>query len=475
MNVLIAASEALPFSKTGGLADVAQALPSALAGLGVDVRLLTPAYRGALQRLQGAREIARFALHGHDLRVFEGRGAGDLHVSWLLDCPALFDRDGTPYVDGHGHDHADNADRYALLCAAIARLATGAAGSWQADCLHLNDWQTGLVPLYLPAAGRPRIVFTIHNLAYQGVYDRATYDRLQLPAQHWHMHALEFHGNFSFLKAGLVFADALTTVSPTYAREIQTPGFGYRLDGVLRARSAVLHGLLNGIDDVTWNPASDLALAARYDVDTFVAGRAANRAALCRELGFAGDGRMLVGSISRLAYQKGTDLLLAARATLRTLPLRFVVLGSGDRAQEQALRAWSAEEPERMSVRLGYNEDLAHRITAGVDCIVMASRYEPCGLNQMYAQRYGTVPIVRRVGGLADTVTDATDASLASGTATGVLFEHADTGGLLYGLRRALALRARPGTWQKLQRTGMRRDFSWRHAARDYLALYRGS
>ncbi|MEW6167329.1 MAG: glycogen synthase GlgA [Pseudomonadota bacterium] len=473
MRVLFAASEALPYSKTGGLADVAQALPSALQALGVDVRLLTPAYRHALSRLHDAREIASLGVRGHPLRVLEGRAPGDLHTSWLLDCPELYARDGTPYVDADGRDHADNPLRFAVFCEAIARLAAGAVPGWRADCVHLNDWQTGLAPLYLPAAGRPRTVFTIHNLAYQGVYDRDTYDALGLPPQHWHMRALEFHGRFSFLKAGLVFADVLTTVSPSYAREIQTAEQGHGLDGVLRERAAALHGLLNGIDDAVWNPATDPALDMRYDRCSFALGKAANRSALRSALGLADDSSLLVGVISRLAYQKGTDLLLAARAQLRELPLQLVVLGSGERAQEQALRAWAAGEPERVAVHIGYDEALAHRINAGADCILMASRYEPCGLNQMYAQRYGTVPIVRRVGGLADTVVDATDAALADGSATGIQFEHADVGGLLYGLRRALELYAQPQVWRALQRAGMRRDFSWRHAAQAYVALYR--
>lgn len=473
MRILFAASEALPFSKTGGLADVAQALPSALQSLGVDVRLVTPAYRGALTRLLAAAEIAQLSVRGHQLRVLQGRGPGDAHTSWLLDCPALYDRGGTPYVDEHGNDHPDNPERYAVFCEAIAQLATGAVPDWSADCIHLNDWQTGLVPLYLAAARRPRIVFTIHNLAYQGVYDRATYERLGLPAQHWHMHGLEFHGNFSFLKAGLIFADALTTVSPTYAQEIQTPAFGHGLDGVLRERSGILHGLLNGIDDAAWNPQTDLALTAPYDERSLAKRKPANRAALLASFGLPDDGRLLLGVISRLAHQKGTDLLLAARTQLATLPVQLVVLGSGDRAQERALRDWATAEPGRVAVRIGYDEDLAHRINASVDCIVMASRYEPCGLNQMYAQRYGTVPVVRRIGGLADSVVDATPATLADGSATGIQFEHADVDGLLYGIRRALELRAQPAAWRRIQRAGMQRDFSWRQAASAYLALYR--
>lgn len=473
MRILFASSEALPFSKTGGLADVAQALPAALQSLGVDVRLVTPAYRGALARLLDPSEVTQLSVRGHRLRLLQGRGPGDTHTSWLLDCPALYDRGGTPYVDEHGNDHADNPERYAVFCEAIAQLATGAVTGWSADCIHLNDWQTGLVPLYLPAARRPRIVFTIHNLAYQGVYDRATYDRLGLPPQHWHMHGLEFHGNFSFLKAGLIFADVLTTVSPTYALEIQTPAFGYGLDGVLRERSGILHGLLNGIDDTAWNPQTDLALTAPYDERSLAKHKPANRAALLTSFGLPDDGRLLLGVISRLAHQKGTDLLLAARAQLAALPVQLVVLGSGDRGQERALRDWAAAEPDRVAARIGYDEDLAHRINASVDCIVMASRYEPCGLNQMYAQRYGTVPIVRRVGGLADSVVDATPATLADGSASGIQFEHADVDGLLYGIRRALELRAQTDVWRRVQLAGMRRDFSWRQAASAYLDLYR--
>lgn len=474
VKILFAAGEALPFSKTGGLADVSFALPSALASLDVDLRVVTPAYRGALDKLRSPRQVAQLSVFGQDFVIWEGRVEPGDFLVWLVDCPALFAREGTPYADIRGQEYADNAWRFGCFCIAVARLALGAAASgWLPDVLHLNDWHTGLTPVWLRhAQARPRTIFTIHNLAYQGQFSRADFDALGLPPDLWHPGAIEFHGGFSFMKTALVYADAITTVSPTYAREIQTPAFGERMDGVIRSRARNLHGIANGIDAEVWNPASDPLIPATYDEGSFLAGKRANKRALQLALGLEpSPDTPVLGFIGRLAYQKGADLLLAAEGWLAQNDVQLALLGTGDKALEEAFGQCALRAPGRVGARVGHDESFAHQIEAAVDFFVMPSRYEPCGLNQMYSQRYGSVPVVRRTGGLADTVVDATPQSIADGTATGILFDHADIGGITYGLGRALELWRHPETWQGLVRNGMRQDFSWKRAARSYLAL----
>lgn len=478
LRVLFASAEALPFSKTGGLADVAFSLPAALVRLGVDLRVVTPAYRGALERLRAPRVVTRLQVRSQTFTIWEGRVEPGGWTAWLVDCPSLYARAGTPYGDEQGREHRDNAWRYACYSDATAQLALGVPGlDWQPHIAHLNDWHSGLAALWIGhQATRPALVFTIHNLAYQGLFGRDQYDALGLPAARWRPDALEFHGGFSFMKAGLLHADAITTVSPTYAREIQTPELGERLDGVLRERAAILCGILNGIDAETWNPAIDVHLPTRYDATTVVAGKRANKLALQAEMGLECNvARPLLAYVGRLAHQKGADLLLGAADWIAEHGVQLAMLGSGDKALEQAFETWSRRTPGAVGVRIGYDESLAHRIEAGADFFLMPSRYEPCGLNQMYSQRYGTVPIVRRTGGLADTVVDARAETIASGHATGIHFEHADIGGVRYGLGRALELLGQDKTWRRMQQRGMQRDFSWAEAARSYLSLYRRS
>lgn len=472
LRLLFAAGEALPFSKTGGLADVAFALPAALARAGVDLRVVTPAYAGALEKLQTPRRLAQLKVQGQSFTIVEGRVEPGGFLAWLVDCPPLYARAGTPYADVQGREHGDNAWRYGCFSQAIAQLAIGASGlDWQPQLVHLNDWHTGLAPVWMPrGAARPRTLFTIHNLAYQGLFGRGDFDALDLPSALWRPDALEFHGGFSFMKAALLYSDAITTVSPTYAREIQTAEFGERLDGVIRARGAVLHGITNGIDTAAWNPATDVHLAQRYNRNTVVVGKRANKLALQRALGLEPLAeRPLLGFVGRLAHQKGADLLLGAADWLETRGVQLALLGSGDKGLEEA---FARRAPRAVGVRIGYDESLAHLIEAGADFFVMPSRYEPCGLNQMYSQRYGTVPVVRRTGGLADTVIDATPAAIAGGRATGVLFDHADAGGIAYGLGRALELFRQPETWGAMQRAGMQQDFGWAAAAGTYRELY---
>ena len=451
LRVLLAASEAWPLIKTGGLADVVGALPGALRGLGVDARLVLPAYPAARAALANAEPVAHSALYGADMTLLRGNlpAGGRRRLPVYLIATDAFDRPGNPYHDADNVDWPDNPARFALFCRAAAALALGhLAPDWCADVVHAHDWQAGLLPAFLSLhSRRPRTVFTIHNLAYQGLVDGDAAAGLGLPAAWWQMDALEFFGQLALIKGGLAFADRLTTVSPRYAQEIQTPAFGCGLDGLLRHRAADLTGILNGIDTAQWNPATDPALPGRYDAEHLDA-KAANKAALQRELGLAVRPQaLLLGLVSRLAAQKGIDLLLDA---LPRLPpgVQLAVLGSGDTAFVAALRA-------------------------AADALLVPSRFEPCGLTQLYALRYGTVPIVTAVGGLFDTVTDATPAHLADGSATGIVCSAPSSAALLAAIARANKLHQDSRAWRQLQRTGMAKDHSWASSAQAYATLYR--
>ena len=476
LRILFAASEAHPLIKTGGLADVAGSLPRALTGLKQQVRLVLPAYGSLLARIDKPREVAAFTVGDHAVRILATVLPGSRVTTWLVDCPPLFDRPGNPYLGPDGQPWPDNALRFFRFAEAVVRIASDNAGlNWQPDIVHSHDWQTGLVSALLSRLpARPATVFTIHNLAYQGLFPWQTFEALRLPGEWWSHHALEFHGQLSFLKGGLVFADRLTTVSPTYAREIQTPEYGYGLDGLLRHRAAVLSGILNGIDVQEWNPGTDPRLAQNYNRRT-LGKKAANKAALQAQLGLEKrEDVLLIGMVSRLVEQKGVDILLEALDALLLRPVQLAILGSGEARFEQALQAARARHPGRIGLQIGYDETLAHRIEAGADLFLMPSRFEPCGLNQMYSMRYGTPPLVRPVGGLADTVIDATDENLAAGTATGFHMTGESGAELVATVERALALWRQPERWRRLQDAGMARDFSWRHSAGEYLALYRG-
>ena len=477
LRVLFAASECAPLTKTGGLGDVAAALPAALRSLGIDVRVLLPAYREILAALPAAKPVAR-------VPAGAGLPAATLlaaqHVNGvpllLLACPQLFDRDGGPYLDSTGRDWPDNAARFGLLSRVAALLATDESPcEWRCDVLHCNDWQTALAPAYLRwhgKPGRPSLV-TIHNLAYQGIFPRATLSTLGLPPQSFDIEGVEFHGQLSFLKAGLYYASRISTVSPSYAREIQAEPLGFGLHGLLSARTGELAGILNGIDPHTWDPATDPALEATYDATT-LARKRINTAALRSRFGLQPlPACPLLGVVSRLVPQKGIDLVVAAAQDLLALPAQLIVLGTGDTAIEDALAALAASAPGKVAVFRGFDEPLSHRIEAGADIFLMPSRFEPCGLNQMYSQRYGTPPVVRRTGGLADSVVDCTAASLAAGAATGFVFEGATPSALLAAVARAVALWQRPQAWARLQRNAMARDFSWAQSALRYRDLYR--
>jgi starch synthase len=476
-KILFVASEAHPLIKTGGLGDVVGSLPVALASLQADVRLLLPAYHDAVARAGKLKNVAQFSVEGlaSPIRLLEGRLPGTPLITWLLDFPAAYDRPGNPYLDSYGLPWPDNAMRYALLARAAVALALGRTRvKWRPDVVHCHDWQTGLIPALLAQErDHPATVFTIHNLSYQGLFSYDTFTALDLPASLWSLDALEFYGQMSFIKGGLAFADRLTTVSPTYAREIQALEFGDGLDGLLRRRADRLTGILNGIDNKAWNPARDQFLAQRYSVRR-LQDKLPNKIALQQELGLPVEPRTpLIGMVGRLVQQKGIDLILETLPKLMHRSIQLVQLGSGEASYEEALRAQAARYAGRLAVRIGYDERLAHLIEAGADIFLMPSRFEPCGLNQLYSLRYGTIPIVRRVGGLADTVTDATEENLKAGTATGVTFEEPRAGALLAAVDRALALRKNTRRWHKIMRTGMRQDFSWHHSAAEYLRLYK--
>ncbi len=469
MRVLSAVSECAPLVKTGGLADVAGALPAALAPEGVEMRTLLPAYPGLRDRLGGdAATVRDWAdLFGGPARLVSGRAGGlDLY---LLEAPHLYARDGTPYLDAGGRDWPDNPERFAALSWAAMEVARDGADGWRPDAVHAHDWQTAFAPHYLArhAPGVPSVL-TIHNIAFQGIAPPDRLSALRIDRADFHPGSVEFYGQVSALKAGLVAADALTTVSPTYANELLTPDFGMGLDGVLRARRAVFEGILNGIDAAAWDPAHDPAITPYADPG----GKTANRAALAAEFGLPdGDGPLCI-VVSRLTAQKGLDLLLDALPALLDQGGRLALLGSGDRALEEAWRD-AAERHPGVAVRIGYDEPLSHRMMAGADAIVIPSRFEPCGLTQLYALRYGTVPVVGLTGGLADTVISANDAALKRGVATGLQVHPVTADALRTAFATLGALYRDSGVWTRMQRNAMAHPVGWGSSAGAYAALYR--
>lgn len=478
MKVLFATPECAPWVKTGGLGDVSGALPAALAALGHDVRVLLPAYRG--MKVSGeVGDGVDLPAHGpwpaaQLLPVRADNGVTLL----LLACPSLYQRAGGPYVDHGGHDYDDNALRFGFLSHVAALLGTARSPleGWQAEVVHANDWPCALAPLYLAQARERNAheavaasVVTIHNLAFQGLFPMDQADRLQIPS-HWRgIEGAEFWGQLSMLKAGLQFAQAITTVSPNYAREIQTEAFGAGLDGVLRSRADRLTGILNGIDTQVWNPAVDPLLPHRYGPGDF-AGKARNKAALQVECGLHPDpNALLFGLVSRLTSQKGIDLLLDELDLLLQDDAQLVVLGSGEPKLQQALVEAAARSRRNVSVTIGFSEPLAHLIEAGADCFLMPSRFEPCGLNQMYSQAYGTPPVVGGVGGLVDSVVDATD-DPARGA--GFVMRSQDVDGFADAIARVRAAWRQPAVWRRLQDNGMARPFGWEASARRYVEVY---
>ena len=475
-QVLHAAAELYPWVKTGGLGDVMAALPPALLAVGVDARLVVPGYPALLDALP-MTEVARlhspFAMERVRLSLARLPDSG-VQI-YVIDHAAFYDRPGGAYADLNGHDWGDNHRRFALLGWVAAALGQGADPDWRPDIVHGHDWHAGLAPAYLKARGAPTpSVFTVHNLAYQGYYWGGVFPELALPPDFYSMYGVEFFGGVSFIKAGLFYADRLTTVSPTYAQEIQTPGYGMNLDGLLRDRAAVLRGILNGVDGTIWSPEHDATLPQPYGLQDAAPGKAAAKAALQRRLGLAEEPQTpLFGAVTRLTWQKGMDLVLQAVPALVGMGGQLALLGSGEWDLEGGFAGAVGAHPGRVGVDLGYDEDLSHLIIAGSDCVLVPSRFEPCGLTQLYGLRYGTLPVVRRTGGLADTVVDSNAVTLADNSATGFVFEHGYSDDLLGAVQRAVALYPEKSSWQQIMREAMMRDFSWEAAARQYLSLYR--
>jgi starch synthase len=472
--VLIIGSEAVPFAKTGGLADVLGALPPALARIGWDATLVVPRYRGVTAGVLVDRFPVSVGGYTRDVGFYEAPlGSGARAI--LLDCPDLYARDAL-YASA-GVDYPDNARRFAVL--ARAALEWAARHGDPPAVVHAHDWQAGLVPVYLktlyaahPVLGGVPSVFTIHNLAYQGLFDSDWLPRVDLSWDELGIDRLEFWNRISFLKGGIVDSSVITTVSKTYAQEVQTAEFGFGFDGVLRQRSADVVGILNGIDTGVWDPAHDAFLPAPFDADHLEGKAAAKRAVLTR-YGLPADAaalsRPLVGMISRMVDQKGLDLIASVSTELSAFDATFVVLGTGDARYQDMWTDLAARHPQRIGAIIGFDEGLAHLIEAGADIFLMPSKFEPCGLNQMYSLRYGTVPVVRAVGGLADTVRNY---SPRSTTATGFVFKDYTGEALLAAIGRAIDVFRVPERWRALQAAGMREDNSWDHSAQEYVTIY---
>lgn len=478
LKILFATSEIQPLIKTGGLADISASLPAALRETGADVRVLIPGYPRVLA---GARDIQSLYWF-NDFFSF-----GEVHLLSatlpdsnvpliILEYPAFFDRNGGPYQDELKADWPDNARRFALLSQVAAFLASEASPlEFHPDILQCNDWQTGLAPAYLHfmPGRKPAVVTTIHNLAFQGIFPPQTCAEVGLPPESFGIAGAEFYGNLSFLKAGLFYADHITTVSPHYAREIQRDPLGFGMQGLLLHRSAQLTGIVNGIDLKEWDPANDAHLVQNFS-DAKLDGKAANKKALQAQLGLTVDADIpLLGAVSRISYQKGLDLLLEIAPALLAEPVQIVILGTGESVLEQSFTRLAQQHPGQVAAIIGFDEKLSHCIEAGIDIFLMPSRFEPCGLNQMYSQRYGTPPVAHATGGLVDTITDTNEASLRDKSATGFLFDQSSPTALHDAIQRALDCYRDRKVWRQIQRSGMRRDFSWGNSAAQYLSLFR--
>lgn len=470
LKVLSVSSELYPLVKTGGLADVAGALPKALANYNVKVRTLVPGYPAICESLSQVKVLHTKELFGVPARLLSGTAKGlDLLV---LDAPSLFDRPGNPYLGEDGKDWFDNPIRFAALSYVAAEIGGGLLKDYQPDVLHAHDWQTALTPVYVRYKGYPvKTVLTVHNMAYQGHFDAAVFQHLNLPSEAFHIDGVEYYGGVGYLKGGLNNADAITTVSPSYVDEICTPEGGMGLDGVLRARKHLMRGIVNGVDTAQWNPKADEALVQCYDARS-LAKRMANKRAIEARMGLnVGDGPLYC-VISRLVWQKGIDILLEALGTLVESGARLAVLGSGEAVLERQLLEAAERYPGKVGVVLGYDESLSHLLQGGSDAILIPSRFEPCGLTQLYGLRYGCVPLVARTGGLADTIVDANDAALAAGVATGVMYAPDSAHALRNALVRTAALYADRKLWQTMQKAGMKTDVSWERSAQQYAQLY---
>lgn len=482
IQVLAAASEIYPLIKTGGLADVVGALPLALKSQGVHVKTLVPGYPRVMQALHelSGDDAPKLWLETHgffwgDARLWSATVHGmDLLV---LDAPHLYARDGNPYLDHEGNDWWDNPTRFAALSLMAAQLSWGAYEhiDYRPDVLHVHDWQTALAPTYLHYLGagkhRPKTVITIHNLAFQGQYSAHMFGFLGLPGNAFSNEGVEYYGGVGFLKAGILFSDQITTVSPSYAQEITTIGGGMGLDGLLRSRGSALSGIVNGIDTDIWNPATDPALAANYTASKLKQ-RKINKEAVEKHFNIPHSDAPLLCVVSRLTWQKGVDLLIQSLDAIVAMDVRVVVLGSGDPGMEAALYAAHHKHPTHVAVHTGYDEQLSHLMQGGCDGILVPSRFEPCGLTQLYGLRYGCVPVVTRVGGLNDTIVDANHAAVSAGVATGIQCHDVSADGIIHAVARFNQLYAQPKLWQGIQKAGMATDVGWTQSALAYKNLF---
>jgi len=472
-KILFVTSEAHPLIKTGGLADVSGSLPKALLEHGLDVRLIIPNY----QDIKTTEEIfykSTVQVGNVNVNILETRLPGTQVPVLLVDYPKFFDYPGNPYADEQGNAWINNAERFALFCRATVEVAMNRAYlDWTPDIVHCNDWQSGLVPALLSLeSGRPATVFTIHNMAYQGLFPKETRVLLKLPRQLWSPSGIEFNGLLSFIKGGLAYADRIVTVSPNYAAEIQTPDFGCGLEGLLSYRKDDLFGIINGIDFENWNPEIDTNITEPYNVLTLDKKRL-NKTALQQKYSLTVDNKIpILAVISRLVEQKGIDLILECLPELLSLPLQFILHGRGNKHFEQQLSHFGKTYPKQIVIILGYDEVLAHQIEAGADILLMPSLFEPCGLNQLYSQRYGTIPVARKTGGLADTIVDVAPETIRNKTATGFIFNKATSGAFIEAIKRSLIVYSNSEKWTQLQVNGMQKDCSWNNSAKEYIELY---
>ncbi len=474
LPVLFVTSEVYPLIKTGGLADVSAALPNALRNMGIDIRLLLPGYPVVLKQLsliEVHENIRVFPLQ-EPVRLLAGIMPDGITPVYVVECPALYEREGGPYQDSHGKSWYDNPLRFGILSKIAAKFGQHHF-LFKPQLIHCNDWQTGLVPAFLNFDSKRQVktLMTIHNMAYQGVFGSEIIALFGLPPESFNVSGLEYYGQVSFLKAGLYYSDWISTVSPTYAKEIQTPEYGCGLEGLLTQRQNKLSGILNGIDTMAWNPESDPNIKNHYSIKKVV-NKKRNTQALRTQLNLAATTAPLLGIITRLAEQKGIDLLIPIIPQIIQSGAQIVILGSGDKGLETSLENFAKTYPKQISVNIGYDEKLAHQIEAAANMFLMPSKFEPCGLNQIYSMRYGTIPIVRRTGGLADTVIDATPENIQNKTATGFVFDKVCSDELLLCIQRALKLFRDEKKWTALQINGMSRDFSWHKRAEEYTSLY---
>jgi len=476
LNILFASSEVYPLIKTGGLADVASGLPRAIAELGHDIRIILPAYKQIIDE-QEYKEVCHHSIDGYKIRLLSMTLTHSPVPLWLLDIPELYYRNGGPYGATDGNDWPDNAERFSTFSKVVSEIALNKLSlDWQPDVVHCNDWQTGLVPAYLSLhSKRPSTIFTIHNLAYLGLFPHAKFTALNLPEHWWAWNMLEFHHHFSFIKGGLVFADQINTVSPTYAEQIKTAEFGCGMEGLLNYRSHLLSGILNGVDYQQWNPEHDPLIPQNYNADNFE-NKKVNKRALQKHFKLPENAdTMLIGVVGRMVEQKGYDLILHALEEMTRYPIQIVMLGSGDSRLESALLTAMDAHPQQISIIIGYDENIAHLVEAGADMFMMPSRFEPCGLNQFYSLKYGTIPFVNDTGGLADSVINASPENIQNNSATGFKMANSSPESFIETFKFAFNTFQHPELWLQISKNGMAQDFSWAKSAEKYIALYHKS